>query len=139
MSSHSHADHHGPHISPLSLYMKVYGALLVLTVVTVGVSYLDRIGIHLPSTLSIIVAMIVASVKAFFVCYWFMHLSHDTPFNKLFFIAAIWFIGVFFIFTIFDLSSRDRIMKDSSTFQLRDQRAEQVIIKPPEKPAEAAP
>jgi len=134
MSSHSHAEHSGPHISPLSLYLKVYGGLLFLTIVTVGISYMG-----LPATLSIIVAMIVATIKAFCVCYWFMHLSHDTPFNKLFFIAAIWFIAVFFIFTIFDLSSRDRIMKDSSTFQLRSERAEKVIIeKPVEKPAEAA-
>ena len=130
MSSHSHAEHSGPHVSPLSLYMKVYGTLLFLTIVTVGVSYLG-----LPSTLSIIVAMLVASVKAFFVCAWFMHLAHDTKFNKLFFAAAVWFIGVFFIFTIFDLSSRDRIMKDSSTFQLRSDRAEKVIV---EKPAEKA-
>ena len=135
MSSQSHADHSGPHISPLSLYLKVYGALLVLTVVTIGVSYLG-----LPATASIIVAMFVATIKSFFVCYWFMHLSHDTKFNKLFFMAAIWFIGVFFIFTIFDLSSRDRIMKDSSTFQLRSDRAEKVIITPTlEAPAEEAP
>ena len=115
MSAQAHSEHH---VSPLSLYYKVYGILLVLTVVTVGVSYLG-----LPSTLSIMVAMMVASVKAFFVCTWFMHLIHDTKFNVLFFLSSFWFIAIFFVFTIFDLSSRDRVMKASDTFEYRNERA----------------
>ncbi len=118
----SSTTHSGPHVSPLSLYFKVFGALLFLTVCTVGVSYAG-----LPPTLSIIVAMLVASVKAFCVCWWFMHLSHDTKFNILFFLAAIWFIGVFFIFTMYDLTSRDRVMKDSSTWTYRSEKAAEVI------------
>lgn len=117
--SHAHDDHHGPHISPLSLYIKVYVSLLFLTGVTVGVSYLG-----LPPTLSIIVAMSVALVKATLVGAWFMHLLHDTKFNVLFFLASIWFIGAFFCFTSFDLMSRDRVMKIQDSFEFRQDRAE---------------
>jgi caa(3)-type oxidase subunit IV len=111
MSSHDHAEHH---VTPLKVYFGVYFVLLFLTAVTVGVSYLG-----LPPALSIIVAMLVASVKAFFVSAWFMHLAHDTKFNVLFFLASLWFIGVFFIFTTSDLASRGRVMKQVDTFEYR--------------------
>ena len=118
MSAHDHAEHH---VTPLPVYFAVFGSLLVLTVITVGVSYLG-----LPPTLSILVAMAVASVKAFLVAAWFMHLAHDTKFNVLFFLASLWFIGVFFIFTTSDLASRDRVMKMQDTFQYRLDRAEKI-------------
>ena len=121
MSSHDHAEHH---ITPLKVYFGVYGTLLFLTVVTVGISYLG-----MPPALSIIVAMGVASVKAFFVAAWFMHLAHDTKFNILFFLASLWFIGVFFIFTVGDLSSRGRVMKSSDTFEYRIEKAAKTPVK----------
>lgn len=96
---------HHVHITPLSTYYKVFGSLLVLTVLTVVVS---RLGLE--PTVSIIVAMAVAGVKAFLVAAWFMHLKYDTKFNVLCFGSAIWFAGLFFIFTCFDLGSRDSIL-----------------------------
>ena len=116
----SHADHEGPHISPLSTYLGVYFALLFLTIVTVGISYLG-----LPSNISIVVAMAVATVKVTLVCAWFMHLLHDSKLNILLFLSAFWFMGIFFIFTVSDLSYRDRVMKSSGTFQQREDAAEQ--------------
>ena len=117
---HSHSE---PHVSPLSVYYTVFGSLVVLTFVTVGVSHLG-----LPPTLSIIVAMSVALVKATLVGAWFMHLLHDTKFNVLIFLAAFWFIAVFFIFTGYDLMSRDRIMKSSDSFEYRKEKAEDVVM-----------
>ena len=90
---HSHSE---PHVSPLSVYYTVFGSLIVLTFVTVGVSHLG-----LPPTLSIIVAMAVATLKATLVGTWFMHLLHDTKFNVLVFLASFWFMAVFFIFIAF--------------------------------------
>lgn len=106
--------HSGPHISPLSLYLKVFSALIFLTFVTVGVSYLG-----LPPSLSIIVALAVASVKGTLVATWFMHLLHDTKFNVMLFLAAFWFIGVFFVLTSVDLMSRGRVVKFQDTFEYR--------------------
>jgi cytochrome c oxidase subunit IV len=57
--SHSHA----------STYYKVFGSLLVLTIITVGVSYL-----HLGIVAAITVAMIVALTKGSLVAAYFMHL-----------------------------------------------------------------
>jgi cytochrome c oxidase subunit 4 len=55
-------------------YIAVFGALLVLTIVTVGASYLD-----LPATPTILVALAIASVKAALVAMFFMHLKSERP------------------------------------------------------------
>lgn len=108
---HSHSE---PHVSPLSIYMKVFGSLVVLTFVTVGISYLG-----MPATPSIIVAMAVACVKASLVSAWFMHLLHDTKFNIMLFLASFWFIAAFFTFTSLDIMFRDRVIKEQGNFEFR--------------------
>ena len=52
----------------------VFGTLLVLTFVTVGVSYLD-----LPEFETVIVALIIATTKASLVAMFFMHLKGERP------------------------------------------------------------
>jgi cytochrome c oxidase subunit 4 len=54
--------------------MFVFGALLVLTVATVGVSYL-----RLPETPAVIVGISIALVKAALVAMYFMHLKGEKP------------------------------------------------------------
>lgn len=55
-------------------YLAVFGALLVLTVVTVGVSYLD-----LPTTPTVLLAIAIATGKAALVAMFFMHLKGERP------------------------------------------------------------
>lgn len=116
---HSHSE---PHVSPLSVYLTVFSTLIVLTFVTVGVSYLG-----LPPVLSIIIAMAVATVKATLVATWFMHLIHDTKLNIALFLASIWFMSIFYVFTTFDMASRGNVMKMSDTFEFRQQLANQYV------------
>ena len=56
----------------IKVYVMVFVALGVLTLVTVAVSYLD-----LPTAAAITVAMIVATVKAGLVAGYFMHLLSE--------------------------------------------------------------
>ena len=56
----------------LRVYVMVFVALAVLTVVTVGISYL-----RLPTEIAIAVAMVVATVKASLVAGYFMHLLSE--------------------------------------------------------------
>ena len=56
----------------LRVYIIVFVALAVLTIVTVAISYL-----HLPTGLAIFVAMVVATVKASLVAGYFMHLLSE--------------------------------------------------------------
>ncbi len=53
----------------LKVYYMVFGALAVLTTLTVGVSYL-----HLSIGMAVAVAMFVASIKGTLVACYFMHL-----------------------------------------------------------------
>jgi len=103
--SHAHDEHHDDgdvhaHESPAKLYIGVFLALILLTLLTVGLA-----SIHLgPANLAI--AIIVASLKAILVCTFFMHLSHDNRFHALIVIATTLFIGVFFAYTTNDTAHR---------------------------------
>ena len=55
-------------------YLAVFGALLVLTLVTVGVSYLQ-----LPQAETVAVALVIATAKASLVAMFFMHLKGERP------------------------------------------------------------
>ena len=55
-------------------YLVIFGALMVLTVITVGVSYLD-----LPATPTVLVAIAIATAKATLVAMFFMHLKGERP------------------------------------------------------------
>ncbi|MFH5885125.1 cytochrome C oxidase subunit IV family protein [Halalkalibaculum sp. DA3122] len=79
----------GHHISSDKILLSVAGALFILTIVTVGVHYLA-----LPHPWSIIVAMIVAVMKASLVALFFMNLYWDAKFNSMLFIASILFLGL---------------------------------------------
>ncbi len=54
------------------VYVMVFAALAVLTIVTVAISYL-----HLPTAYAIGIAMVVATVKASLVALYFMHLISE--------------------------------------------------------------
>jgi cytochrome c oxidase subunit 4 len=56
----------------IKLYLMVFGALLVLTLVTVGVSYLN-----LPKSLGIPLGLAIATLKASLVAAFFMHLKGE--------------------------------------------------------------
>ena len=76
-SGHSSATYH----SHGALYLKVFLALLVLTIITVGASRIDF------GTWNIVVAMGIASIKAALVAIIFMHLSHEDK--------ATWIYAIF--------------------------------------------
>jgi len=83
------AEHTREHIK---LYWKIFGALLVLTVVTVGVSYI-QFGVALGVT----VALIIAATKGSLVASYFMHLIGE---RKSIY-AALALTVFFFLFLIF--------------------------------------
>jgi cytochrome c oxidase subunit IV len=69
------SDNHGElgHILPQRTYFLTFGALLILTVITVAVSRVDF------GNFNLIVAMIIASVKAALVLMFFMHAKYENP------------------------------------------------------------
>ncbi len=68
-------------------YMAVFGALLVLTVVTVAVSY-----VHLPTVPAVALGITIATAKAALVAMFFMHLNHE---RRLIYMALILTVVLF--------------------------------------------
>lgn len=84
-------DHHGHHIVPLKSYHLTIGALLVLTVLTVAVSY-----VNFGSTAAnLAVAMAIASLKAGLVLAIFMGLRWDSNTNRISMVGSIAALAVF--------------------------------------------
>src|SRR5215831_12099926 len=99
--SHATTEAHGgrthkPHVLPVRVYAGVWLGLLVLTFITVRVSYFN-FGI-----MNLIVAMGVATLKASLVVLFFMHLKYDEKFNAIIFVASLIFLGIFFTLTLAD-------------------------------------
>jgi len=90
--NHGKDHHHAHHIVPLKVYFQTLGALLVLTIVTVGASYLN-----FGSTMNVLVSLAIASTKAALVMMFFMGLKYDTNLNRAYmmssFVALVLLIG----------------------------------------------
>jgi cytochrome c oxidase subunit IV len=94
--------HHGDeiaHVTPVRLLLAVWAALMVLTVITVAVTSVD-----LGGRVNLIVAMLIATIKAGLVVTYFMHLRWDRPFNTLVFLGSLLFVSLFISMTLFDKS-----------------------------------
>lgn len=94
----------GHHIIPAKIYIRTLVALVILTIITVAVSRVD-----LGSNLNIIVAMIVAGIKATIVSMFFMGLRYDRPLNSVVYLCGIAFLMFLFVLSFVDLMTRDEI------------------------------
>ena len=84
------------HVVDLRILLAVFAALMVLTAVTVAISYFDF------GVFNLLVAMGVATVKAALVALYFMHLRYDSRFNAIIFVIGIAFLGLFLMITMID-------------------------------------
>ncbi len=101
MSTHAGTSGHAPHhISPVSLYLRIWIGLMILTAITVFVYNFDF------GPLNIVVAMTVATIKASLVVLFFMHLKYDKPFHAVAFGIGIVFFGLLLGLTLLDIQSR---------------------------------
>ena len=80
----STASHDTTHAHPVHVkgYLAVFGALLALTALTVGASYLQ-----LSTTGTVVLAIAIATLKAALVALFFMHLKSERP-------AIYWTLGL---------------------------------------------
>ena len=76
----------------VKVYLTIFASLAVLTVVTVAVSYLD-----VNTTFAIILALIIASIKAGLVASYFMHLVSE----KIIIYAVLILTMIFFFVLMF--------------------------------------
>jgi cytochrome c oxidase subunit IV len=96
--AHAHDEDHGlSHITPLSLLVGVLSALIVLTVVTVITA-----GVDLGAQWNLVVAMVIATVKASLVVTYFMHLRWDKKLHLLVFLSSVLFLILFLSMALAD-------------------------------------
>lgn len=88
------------HLVPYRVYVAVWGALVVLTLITVGVSYAEL------GHLTIFTAILIATVKCSLVLLYFMHLRYDKPILGVMFIATLATYAIFIILTFADYHYR---------------------------------
>lgn len=74
----------------------VLSILLVLTVVTVAITWVDL------GAMNIWAALLIAFVKGSLVVLYFMHLRYDAPFNAVVFILALLLTTLFISFSLID-------------------------------------
>lgn len=127
MANHAHENHHEPHVLPLTVYYGVFGALLVLTVLTYAVSFAG-----LPESLSLGVAMLVACLKATLVTGVFMHLIWDEKLNVIVLAVSVLAMLLFFGVTLMDEVSRGLIQPEEGTlFKQHEDATLKEIANPP--------
>jgi cytochrome c oxidase subunit 4 len=88
------------HISPKSTYYTIFGALMVLTAITVAVAFVNLGAFNFP------VALAIAITKATLVILFFMHVKYSTQLTKMFVGMAFFFLVILFALTMTDYLSR---------------------------------
>ena len=96
------------HIIPVKTYLIVGLALLVLTAITVVVSF-----IHL-GAFNVTFALAIASLKALLVAFFFMHLFWDNKLYLIIFSISLLFLTIFLTLTMFDTTTRGAIYEEEA-------------------------
>ncbi len=89
-----------PHVLSFKQLGMVLAILLVLTAITVGVSY-----VHL-GFLNIPIALAIASTKVTFVLLFFMHLKYEGRVINISFLSTVGVLAILIGFTFWDVAYR---------------------------------
>ena len=120
------------HSSSSRIYLVILGLLLVLTTITVGAAYVNF------GSFNLIIAVLIATLKATLVAMFFMHLRHDPPINAIIFVSSLIFLGIFLLFPLIDIQSRDKVVPYGLRMQTQPAAQKQASA-PGATPAAAAP
>ena len=88
------------HISPKRTYYTIFGALMVLTAITVSAAFINLGVMNFP------VAISIAILKATLVILFFMHVKYSSQLTKLVCGGAFFFLVILFALTMSDYLSR---------------------------------
>ena len=95
----AHDEHHPP-VPTVGPLVGVWIALLVLTLLTTSVSYLNL------GSFNIVVALAIALTKASLVAWIFMGVRYTTPLTKLFVVAGLVWLCILIALTFIDYGTR---------------------------------
>ena len=98
--AHAHESHGAAHVSPVSLYVTIFLALMVLTGVTVAAAFVNL------GQFNFLVAMIIACFKASLVIWYFMHVKYQSRLTKLTVATGLFFLAILLSMMLIDYSSK---------------------------------
>ena len=88
------------HVSPISLYITIFMALMVLTGVTVFAAFIDL------GQFNFLVAMVIAAFKATLVIWYFMHVKYASKLTKLTVATGLFFLAILLGLFLVDYGSK---------------------------------
>jgi cytochrome c oxidase subunit IV len=114
MADYTHDTTHEHPENPLKYYAGVFGLLMVLTALTVGVAYFDlgEMFEHVPvigrfsGILNALVALTIAAIKALAVILIFMHVRWSSRLTQVIVVGAVFWLLIMLSFTISDYLTR---------------------------------
>ncbi len=96
MSHHNESEH----ITPYKTYVIVWVILMILTFITVEAAR------HHFGAFNLVIAMVIASIKAAVVALWFMHLKFEDSITWVFAIYPLFLLGLLIGLTSVDIFNR---------------------------------
>jgi len=88
------------HIVPVRVYLLIFGALMVLTTITVVVAYFDF------GVLNNVIMLGIAAVKATLVVLYFMHVRYSTQLIPIVVGSSVLWLLILLAFTLADYFTR---------------------------------
>jgi cytochrome c oxidase subunit 4 len=88
------------HVDSIKTYALVFLGLIVLTVATTAVAFVDL------GPFSVVMALLIASCKMLLVTLFFMHVRHSSKLTRLVLGGALLWLGIMLAFTLADVWTR---------------------------------
>src|SRR3954468_13333924 len=99
--SHEHTHEHSHHhVVPISTYLTVFSALMVLLIITVVAAFIPL------GAMNLTVAMTIAVLKAVLIVLFFMHVKYGTRLIWVFSASAFGWLLIMFFFLMSDYLTR---------------------------------
>ena len=95
-----HTAHSPGHISPVSLYVTIFLALMLGTALTVAAAFVNL------GQFNFLVAMIIAVFKASLVVWFFMHVKYQSSLTKLTVATGLFFLAILLGMMLIDYGSK---------------------------------
>ena len=90
------------HTTSEMTYYLIFAALIGLTLLTVGLSFVE-----LGGSVHLIAGLAIATTKAVLVALFFMHLLYSSRLSWTMFLSGLFWLGILLAFTLADYLSRD--------------------------------
>jgi cytochrome c oxidase subunit 4 len=100
MSDSAPQDQHTEHVVPVKVYVGVFLALMIGTILTTAVAYVDL------GRWNTVVALAIAVIKMLFVILFFMHVKYNPGLTRVIILGAFFWLGIMICFSLTDELTR---------------------------------